>query len=225
MAIVKCFRHWRHYLNGSQHLIEVWSDHMNLQGFIKQPRINSRQARWLIHLTPYDFIIQHRPGLLNPADGPSRRPDYMAKAQREPSLVQKDVLASKLEIRPDSDWPEATKADLPLCEVAKCQLCEVARAVPNIRLCDTARPARPYSDSIVQPYDTVRPKHDVTIAGSRPTLALIAGFKSSDSETGRLLELVRLQAVTRGEAKTAAQEEHPLAEEPAHGLINLILKS
>ena len=225
MAIVECFRHWRHYLDGSQHLIEVWSDHMNLQGFMKQPRINGRQARWLIHLTPYDFIIRHRPGLLNPADGPSRRPDYMAKAQREPSLVQKDVLASKLEIRPDSDWPEATRADLPLCEVAKCQLCEVARAVPNIRLCDTARPARPYSDSIVQPYDTVRPKHDVTIAGSRPTLALIAGFKSSDSETGRLLELVRLQAVTRGEAKTAAQEEHPLAEEPAHGLIDLILKS
>ena len=103
MAIVECFRHWRHYLDGSQHLIEVWSDHINLQGFIKQPRINSRQARWLIHLTPYDFIIRHRPGLLNPANGPSQRPDYIAKAQKEPSLVQKDILASKLEIRPDSD--------------------------------------------------------------------------------------------------------------------------
>ena len=73
----------------------------------------------------------------------------MAKAQREPSLVQKDVLASKLKIRPDSDWPKATRSDLLLCEVAKCQLCEIAMAVPNI-----------------QPYDTVRPKHDVTIAGS-----------------------------------------------------------
>ena len=152
---------------------------------MKQPCINDRQARWLIHLTPYDFVIRHRPGLLNPADGPSRRPDYMAKAQREPSLVQKDVLASKLEIRPDSDWPKATKSDSLLCEIAKCQLCKIAMAVPDI-----------------QPYDTVRPKHDFTIARSRPTLALIAGFKSSDSETGCLLELVRLQAVTRGEAKT-----------------------
>ena len=175
---------------------------------MKQPRINSRQARWLIHLTPYDFIIRHRPGLLNPADGPSRRPDYMAKAQREPSLVQKDVLASKLEIRPDSDWPKATSSDSLLCEVAKCQLCEIAMVAPDI-----------------QPYDTVRPKHDFTVARSRPMLALIAGFKSSDSETGCLLELVRLQAVTRGEAKIAAQEEHLLAEEPARGLIDLILKS
>ena len=49
---------------------------------------------------PYDFIIKHRLGLLNPTDGPSRRPDY--KAQAEPSLVQKDILASKLvESNPD----------------------------------------------------------------------------------------------------------------------------
>ena len=56
-------------------------------------------------------------------------------------------------------------------------------------------------------------------------LALIAGFKSSDSETGCLLELVRVQAVTRREAKTAAQGELPLAEELASGLIDLILRS
>ena len=94
MAIVESFKHWRHYLEGSQHTIEVWSDHQNLQTFMKQPRINGRQARWLIYLTPYDFIIRHRPGSLNPADGPSRRPDYMA--QKEPTLIQKDLLADKL---------------------------------------------------------------------------------------------------------------------------------
>ena len=61
---------------------------------MKQPKINGRQAQWLVYLTPYDFIIKHRLGLLNPANGPLRRPDY--KAQGEPSLVQKDILASKL---------------------------------------------------------------------------------------------------------------------------------
>ena len=96
MVIVKCFKHWHHYLKGSQHTIEVWSDHQNLQGFIKQPKVNSRQARWLVYLTPYDFIIYHRPGILNPANGPSRRPDYMAQAQREPSLLLKDLLAERL---------------------------------------------------------------------------------------------------------------------------------
>ena len=56
-------------------------------------------------------------------------------------------------------------------------------------------------------------------------LALVAGFKSSDSEAGHLLELVRAQTVTRGQARKAAQEEHPLDAESAPGLIDLILKS
>jgi hypothetical protein len=120
MAIVKCFKHPRHYLEGSGHTIKVWSDHQNLQAFIKQPRINSRQARWLVYLTPYDFVIRHRPGLLNPADGPSRRPDYKAQAQRTPNLVQKDLLASRLVV-PDSEVPKATiSIPDPLYKVAKC---------------------------------------------------------------------------------------------------------
>src|SRR6266536_5185694 len=94
MAIVKCFKHWRHYLDGISHTIKVWSDYLNLQGFIKQPRINGRQARWLIYLTPYDFIIRHRPGSLNPADRPSRRPDFPAQGWEIPG--QKDLLAKRL---------------------------------------------------------------------------------------------------------------------------------
>ena len=53
---------------------------------MKQPRLNGRQARWLIALTPYDFTIHHRPGDLNPADGPSRRPDYMRETAVNPDL-------------------------------------------------------------------------------------------------------------------------------------------
>ena len=80
MVIVKYFKHWHYYLKGSQHTIEVWSDHQNLQGFIKQPKVNGRQARWLVYLTPYDFIIYYRLGILNLADSLSRQPDYMAQA-------------------------------------------------------------------------------------------------------------------------------------------------
>jgi hypothetical protein len=101
--------------------------------------------------------------------------------------VQKDLLASKLETGPDSERPRVTKPNLLLCEVAKCQLCEIAKAVSDI-----------------QPCDTVRPKLDYTIARSRPALAIIAGFKSFDSKAGHLLELVRIQAITRGEAKNTA---------------------
>lgn len=76
MAIVESFKHWRHYLEGSRYPIEVLSDHMNLQGFMDLPRLNGRQARWCLYLAAFDFQIKHQAGVRNPADGPSRRPDY-----------------------------------------------------------------------------------------------------------------------------------------------------
>ena len=76
LAIVDSFKHWRHYLEGSKHNIEVLSDHHNLQGFMRKPTLNGRQARWLYYLTPYDFTIRYRTGESNPADALSRRPGY-----------------------------------------------------------------------------------------------------------------------------------------------------
>ena len=174
--------------------------------------------------------------------------------------MQKDLLASKLEIGPDSDRPRATRPNMPLCEVAKCQLCKIAKAIPELPLdlvakcqtkavsdlpldlvakCQTkAVPDLPLdsvakcqamavSDFNTQLCDTARPGLDYTIAGSRPALALVAGFKSSDSdsEAGHLLELVRAQTVTKGQARKAAQKKHLFAAESAPGLIDLILKS
>lgn len=72
-AIVHSFKHWRHYLEGSMHPIEVLSDHSNLQAFMRQRKLNGRQARWCLFLTPFDFVIKHRPGKMNPADGLSRK--------------------------------------------------------------------------------------------------------------------------------------------------------
>ena len=98
---------------------------------MKQPKINGRQARWLVYLTPYDFIIKHRPGILNPADGPSRRPDY--KAQKEPSQIQLDLLANRL-VESSSDLPEAE-----LYRTANLRPYETANNLPEAELCDIAR--------------------------------------------------------------------------------------
>lgn len=76
MAIVEAFKHWRHYLEGNPQDITVYSDHQNLQGFMRQTSLNGRQARWCMYLAGFDFTIKHQAGKRNPADGPSRRPDY-----------------------------------------------------------------------------------------------------------------------------------------------------
>lgn len=76
LSIVESFKHWRHYLEGSRFPVVVLSDHANLRYFMTTKELTRRQARWAERLAAYDFVIEHRPGAKNPADAPSRRPDY-----------------------------------------------------------------------------------------------------------------------------------------------------
>jgi hypothetical protein len=80
LAIVKSLEHWRHYLEGIH--FEILTDHQNLKWFMETKTLNHRQVRSYLVLSRYDFVLNHRPGNTNPADGPSRRPDYMAEAQK-----------------------------------------------------------------------------------------------------------------------------------------------
>jgi transposase InsO family protein len=93
LAIVESFKHWRHYVEGAEGVIEVLTDHQNLQSFMKQTKINGRQARWCMFLSPYDFVIKHRAGKSNPADAPSRRPDYEREAKIDPQAQARDLLS------------------------------------------------------------------------------------------------------------------------------------
>ena len=76
LAIVESFKQWRHYLEGSRTPVEVYSDHDNLRHFMTTKRLNGRQIRWALALGAFDFEIKYHPGKTNPADAPSRRPDY-----------------------------------------------------------------------------------------------------------------------------------------------------
>jgi RNase H-like domain found in reverse transcriptase len=76
LAIVASFKEWRHYLEMPTFTVRVISDHFNLQSFMITKTLNKRQARWTIKLAAFDFVIIHRRGKDNPADRPSRRPDY-----------------------------------------------------------------------------------------------------------------------------------------------------
>jgi transposase InsO family protein len=76
LAIVRALDAWRHYLEGSPHPIEIWSDHKNLEYFSKAKQLNRRQARWSLFLSRFNFTITHRAGTLNKADRLTRRSDH-----------------------------------------------------------------------------------------------------------------------------------------------------
>jgi transposase InsO family protein len=74
---VDAFKHWRRYLEGAHHQIQVFSDHQNLEYFTTTKVLNRRQARWAQELAGIDFKIYYRPGTQNgKPDALSRRSEY-----------------------------------------------------------------------------------------------------------------------------------------------------
>ena len=95
LAIVDAFKHWRHYLEGARHRILIKCDHKNLEYFMTSKVLSRRQARWAETLSQFDFIIEHLDGKKNPADGPSRRPDYEIGYER-PSMALLGMTAQSM---------------------------------------------------------------------------------------------------------------------------------
>ncbi len=73
LAVMHVLYEWSHYLKGAKEQIEILTDHQNLTYFRKPQNINRRQARWVLDLQEYNFMLKHRPGKANTkADALSR---------------------------------------------------------------------------------------------------------------------------------------------------------
>jgi hypothetical protein len=107
-AIVETLRQWRHYLEGANHKILIQCDHKNLEYFQTSKVLSRRQARWAEILSSYDFVIQHLEGKKNPADGPSRRPDYEEGYERPTARLLATLAATT--VSPFDDLLPAIKA-------------------------------------------------------------------------------------------------------------------
>jgi len=77
LAIIRALEEWRHFLEGVTHLIEIWTDHKNLEYFMTAKKLNCRQACWFLHLARFDFLLHYCPGrTMGKPDALSRRADY-----------------------------------------------------------------------------------------------------------------------------------------------------
>jgi len=76
LVVVRCLEAWRHFLEGAIMKFEIWTDHKNLEYFMKAQKLNRRQARWALYLSRFNFMLKHVPGSkMRKADSLSRRPD------------------------------------------------------------------------------------------------------------------------------------------------------
>jgi len=45
LAVVRYLEVWRHFLEGAIEKFEIWTDHKNLEYFMKAQKLNKKQAR------------------------------------------------------------------------------------------------------------------------------------------------------------------------------------
>ena len=84
LAIIRCLKAWRHFLEGAKDWFEIWTDHKNLEYFMKAQKLNQRQARWSLYLSRFDFALKHVAGKsMGRADSLSRRVDWAKRVERD----------------------------------------------------------------------------------------------------------------------------------------------
>jgi len=105
LVVVRCLEVWRHFLEETGVKFEIWTDHKNLEYFMKVQKLNRRQARWALYLLRFDFTLKHVLGSkMGKADNLSRRPDWEVG-------VEKDNENETL-VKPE--WLEVRKTDVRL---------------------------------------------------------------------------------------------------------------
>ena len=84
LAIIRGLEAWRHLLEGAQYKFEIWTDHKNLEYFMKAQKLNRRQARWALYLSQFDFTLKHMAETkMGKADGLSRRADWKVGTDKD----------------------------------------------------------------------------------------------------------------------------------------------
>ena len=116
LAIIRELEAWRYLLEGAQSKFEIWTDHKNLEYFMKAQKLNRRQARWALYLSQFDFTLKHVVGAkMGKADGLSRRADWkigVDKDNENQILIKDNWIRSMYEVvveGPEVDLVEKIK--------------------------------------------------------------------------------------------------------------------
>jgi hypothetical protein len=88
LAIVRALEEWRHFVEGAENQVEIWTDHKNLEYFMTAKKLNLRQAHQSLLLARFDFVMHHQPGKsMGKSDALSQRSDHGSGAKDNDNMV------------------------------------------------------------------------------------------------------------------------------------------
>src|SRR5258705_1011509 len=64
LAVFEAFKNWQHFLEGSAKVIDMVTDHKNLEYFMSSKKLSQQQARWAKFLAQFNMKVCFRPGRL-----------------------------------------------------------------------------------------------------------------------------------------------------------------
>ena len=71
-------------MEGAHFKFKIWTDHKNLEYFMKAQKLNRRQAQWALYLSRFDFTLKHVPETkMGKADGLSRQSDWKVGVEKD----------------------------------------------------------------------------------------------------------------------------------------------
>ena len=96
LAVVRCLEAQEHFLEEATEKFEIWTDYKNLKYFIKTQKLNWRQARQVLYLSIFSFMLKYIPGSkMGKANSLSKRLDQeigVEKDNKDEMLVKPEQL-------------------------------------------------------------------------------------------------------------------------------------
>ena len=84
LVVIRGLENQRHLLEGAKYKFKVWTDHKNLEYFMKAQKLSQGQAHWALYLSRFNFILKHVPGTkMGKVDGLSRRLDCRVGIEKD----------------------------------------------------------------------------------------------------------------------------------------------
>ena len=135
LAVIRCLEVWRHFLEGATVKFKIWTDHKNLEYFMKAQKLNQRQTQWALYLSRFNFMLKHVPGSkMGKADSLSRRSNW--------------------EIGVEKDNEDETLVKLEWLEVRKTEVVEII--VDRVDLLEEVRKSKVKNDKVVKAVEKMK---------------------------------------------------------------------
>ncbi|KAF8752634.1 hypothetical protein RHS01_07533 [Rhizoctonia solani] len=113
LAIIRSFKYWRIFLEGTAHPVTVFTNHRNLEYWKESQTFNRCHARWHLLLAGYNFQIVYHPGKqLGKPDALSRRSNHANIPPADQTMLPEPIFANIALITPEKELQRQIKLSL-----------------------------------------------------------------------------------------------------------------